>query len=49
VGGGGLASGMISYLKQMAPETSLLGFEPFGSPSMYNSLKMGRKVNLDEL
>ncbi len=49
VGGGGLASGLISYLSQMAPETKLLGFEPLGSPSMFNSLKSGKRVVLDEL
>ena len=33
----------------MAPDTTLLGFEPLGSPSMYNSLKTGKRVVLDEL
>jgi threonine dehydratase len=33
----------------MAPETKLIGFEPLGSPSMYNSLKTGNRVVLDEL
>lgn len=33
----------------MAPDTTLLGFEPLGSPSMYNSLKCGKKINLEEL
>jgi len=33
----------------MAPDTKLLGFEPLGSPSMYNSLKTGKRVILDEL
>lgn len=33
----------------MAPDTKLMGFEPLGSPSMFNSLKTGKIVNLDEL
>ena len=49
VGGGGLASGIGSYLSQMAPDIKLIGFEPLGSPSMYNSLKVGHPVVLDSL
>ncbi len=33
----------------MAPDTKVIGFEPVGSPSMYNSLKTGKRVILDEL
>jgi len=44
-----LASGLISYFTQMAPDTKLLGFEPLGSPSMYNSLQCGKRVILDQL
>ena len=46
VGGGGLASGLACYFYQMAPEVKLVGFEPLGSPSMYNSLKSGQPVVL---
>lgn len=46
VGGGGLASGVGSYLQQMAPDINLIGFEPLGSPSMYNSLKEGKPIVL---
>jgi threonine dehydratase len=49
VGGGGLASGIGSYLAQMAPDIKLIGFEPLGSPSMYNSLKAGHPIVLDSL
>ena len=44
-----MASGLGSYLKQMAPDVQLVGFEPLGSPSMYNSLKAGSPVVLDTL
>ena len=33
----------------MSPETKLIGFEPLGSPSMYNSLKEGKPITLDNL
>jgi threonine dehydratase len=33
----------------MAPEVKLVGFEPLGSPSMYNSLQMNQPVVLDTL
>jgi len=33
----------------MAPEVKLVGFEPLGSPSMYNSLQSNQPVILDAL
>ena len=33
----------------MAPDVKLIGFEPLGSPSMYNSLKVGHPIILDSL
>jgi len=33
----------------MAPDIKLVGFEPLGSPSMYNSLKAGHPIVLDSL
>ena len=44
-----MAAGLGCYFKQMAPETKLMGFEPLGSPSMYNSLKENRAVALDSI
>lgn len=49
VGGGGLASGLACYMTQMAPDVKVIGFEPLGSPSMYNSLQVGEPVVLDTL
>ena len=49
IGGGGLASGVASYLKERNPSISIIGAEPAGSPSMYEALKQGRVVTLDEL
>ena len=48
IGGGGLASGVASYLKERIPAVSIIGAEPAGSPSMYEALKQGRVVTLDE-
>lgn len=44
-----MASGLGCYLSQMAPDVKVIGFEPLGSPSMYNSLKLGEPVVLDSL
>src|SRR2546425_3797863 len=49
VGGGGLASGGASYLKEKNPAIVVVGAEPAGSPSMYESLKQGRIVELHEV
>jgi threonine dehydratase len=49
IGGGGLASGVASYLKERNRSISIVGAEPAGSPSMYEALKQGRVVTLDEL
>jgi threonine dehydratase len=49
IGGGGLASGVASYLKERNPKVSIIGAEPAGSPSMYEALEQGHIVTLDEL
>src|SRR5713101_4632289 len=49
IGGGGLASGVASYLKERSRTVVVIGAEPAGSPSMYESLKQGRIVTLDEM
>jgi threonine dehydratase len=49
VGGGGLAAGVASYIKGRNPAVVVIGAEPAGSPSMYESLKQGRIVTLDEM
>lgn len=48
-GGGGLLSGMGCYLSQMSPLTKVVGFEPLGSPSMYESLQRNEPIVLKEL
>ncbi len=49
IGGGGLAAGVAGYLKERNPDVRIIGVEPAGSPSMYDSLRAGRVVTLAEL
>lgn len=49
VGGGGLASGCGVYFRTFSPKTTLIGVEPQGAPAMYESLKAGRPVVLDQI
>ena len=49
IGGGGLASGIGSYLKERKPGVAIFGAEPAGSPSMHESLRQGRVVTLEEI
>ena len=39
VGGGGLVSGMITIFRALSPHTKIIGVEPAGAPSMYQSLQ----------
>ncbi|MEO0040762.1 MAG: threonine ammonia-lyase [Bacteroidota bacterium] len=49
LGGGGLAAGLGSYFKQMSPKTQIIGVEPSGAASMYESLKQGEVVRLPHI
>ena len=49
VGGGGLSAGVGSYFKTYSPKTKVIGAEPEGAPSMYEALKVGRPVTLDNI
>lgn len=49
VGGGGLAAGVLSYLKEKWPTTSVIGFEPEGAPSMRTSLSKGHRTAIDKI
>jgi threonine dehydratase len=46
VGGGGLASGVTSYLREMAPETRYRFVEPLGGASLMAALEQGAPVKL---
>jgi len=49
IGGGGLMSGMGSYIKQMSPHTRLIGVEPAGAPAMTESIRQQKLVTLDHI
>ncbi len=47
VGGGGLIAGIAAYLKELVPDTKVIGVEPFEADAMYRSLEAGHRVKLD--
>ena len=49
VGGGGLSAGVGAYFKTFSPKTIIVGIEPEGAPSMFEALKAGHPVTLDNL
>ena len=49
VGGGGLSAGVGSYFKFFSPKTKIIGVEPEGAPSMYEALKAGHPVTLENI
>ena len=49
IGGGGLISGVGSYIKQMSPKTKIIGVEPAGAPAMSESIKKGSIVELTDI
>ena len=49
VGGGGLSAGVGSYFKTYSPKTKVIGLEPEGAPSMFEALKAGHPVTLDNI
>src|ERR1700712_1743157 len=49
IGGGGLAAGTGSYLKQQNPNILLVGVEPEGAPSMLKAFEHGGPVTLPEI
>ncbi|MBK3933428.1 threonine ammonia-lyase IlvA [Staphylococcus haemolyticus] len=50
IGGGGLISGISTYMNQYSPQTKIIGVEPSGSSSMYESVVVQNKiVTLDHI
>ena len=49
VGGGGLISGIASYIKRLRPSVKVIGVEPVDADAMARSLKAGRRVALEHV
>jgi threonine dehydratase len=49
IGGGGLLSGVGTYLKHYSPETKLIGVEPMGAPGMRESCLKGKVTTLETI
>ena len=49
VGGGGLISGIASYVKALRPDVRVIGVEPYEADAMHRSLAAGRRVALDHV
>ena len=49
VGGGGLIAGVSAYLKSVNPKIRIIGVEPDDAPCMYEALKAGERVVLEQV
>lgn len=49
IGGGGLAAGVSSYIKEYHPNTKIIGVEPLGAPSMSEAFKQNKVITLDKI
>lgn len=49
IGGGGLASGVGAYMKQVSPETRIIGVEPAGAACMKTAIAEGHVVELESI
>lgn len=49
IGGGGLASGVISVIKTLSPNTKIIGVEPVGAASMAEAIKQNKSVELTKI
>ena len=49
IGGGGLVSGISTYVKSISPSTKMIGVEPAGAASMHESLRNLSVTNLSKI
>ncbi len=49
VGGGGLISGVASYIKFIAPHCKIIGVEPVESASLYEARKQNKRIKLNQV
>lgn len=49
IGGGGLAAGLATYVKNISNKTKIIGVEPEGAPSMRESIKHNKIIPLEDI
>jgi threonine dehydratase len=49
IGGGGLASGVSAFIKEVSPKTKIIGVEPLGAPSMTEAIKQNKVITLESI
>lgn len=49
IGGGGLISGVSTYIKEKSPKTKIIGVEPTGAAKMTEAVKAGKVVTLEKI
>lgn len=49
IGGGGLASGIITVFQKLSPNTKIIGVEPLGAPSMKKAIEQGEAIRLHSI
>ena len=49
VGGGGLISGIAAYVKRVRPSVKIIGVEPLDADAMTRSLKLKRRIKLEQV
>ena len=49
IGGGGLIAGVAAAAKALKPGIRIVGVEPIGAPTLFESLRAGRLVTLDRI
>lgn len=49
IGGGGLIAGVAAYVKQLRPETLIIGVQTEDSNAMMRSVKAGRRIELSDV
>ncbi len=49
IGGGGLSSGVATAAKAINPKIKIIGVEPVGAPTLYESRKAGHVIQLDQV
>jgi threonine dehydratase len=49
IGGGGLASGLLTVFRELSPKTKIIGIEPEGAPAMKKALEKGENSPLETI